>query len=148
MGSRYDRRAILIAESDSSFDGWTTALGAYADAVDTVVQRPDETPTSFALRVRALVRGFAERGDLAAAAVIGGRDWDSDILTARSTILRAVVSQMLHAGDGRVFLDGSGAVGRGRFAMQALATVFEDQLGDQGVELITTQGPAAAAKAA
>ncbi len=129
--------ALLVAERDGDWSGWVEPLRAESDDVIVVVQRRDENASEFATRVRERVHRLRLEGELAAAALVGGSTWDDATLSSRSLMVRAIVTPMVSAGGGRVFLDGGVRSGRGRYAMAALASVVEDQLARTGVDVVT-----------
>ncbi|MGF1470004.1 MAG: hypothetical protein ACFCGT_28110 [Sandaracinaceae bacterium] len=135
---------MVFAELGSSWAEWLATLAVDADDVLVVQQEAGEPPAAFATRARSRVVEASLDGDVTAAALVGGPRWDADILASRSLMLRAIVTQMGPESVGTVFLDDAAAEGAGRFAMQALATVVEDQVGSRGAEIVTTQGPAEA----
>lgn len=131
------RIAVVVAERDGDWSPWIESLGDEVDDVTVVLQRQGESPSALATRVRQRVSEL--EGDLVAAALVGGSSWDSETLSARSLMIRAVVSQMVASGRGQLFLDAGAHVGRSRHAMQALASVVEDQIVDTGVDVLTTR---------
>ncbi len=134
--------ALLVAERDGDWSGWVEPLRVDSEDVVVVVQRRGESAGEFATRVRERVQALRLEGEIAAAALVGGATWDDATLSARALMVRAIVTPMVSAGGGRVFLDG-GARGRGRHAMAALAAVVEDQLGRTGVDVVTATAAAA-----
>ncbi|MCA9605993.1 MAG: hypothetical protein KC619_10385, partial [Myxococcales bacterium] len=68
--------------------------------------------------------------------------WDSDTLNARSLMIRAVLSHMMGSEAPTLYLDAGEKAGRSRHAMQALASVVSEQIGN-AVEIVTTHGPTA-----
>lgn len=129
--------AVLVAEQGSEWSGWVEPLRAESSDVVVVVQRRAETPGELATRVRERVRELRLEGEITAAALVGGASWDTATLSARALMVRAIVTQMVGAGGGTMYLDGGGRAGRGRHAMAALAAVVEDQLGQTGVDVVT-----------
>ena len=95
-----------------------------------------ETPT-FAARVRARVQDVRD-GEIVAAAMVGGNHCDAGVIAARSSMLHAVVSQMVTVGRGQVFLDGGSGSGRARHSMQAIADALEEQVAHTGVDVFTS----------
>lgn len=138
--SSFPKIALLVAERDGDWSEWVESLRAEADDIAIVLQRVGESPAELATRVRARVATLSLEGDLVVAALVGGERWDSTTLSARSLMIRAMVSQMGSAVSSRLFLDAGARLGRGRHAMQALATVVADQTGDN-VDIVTTRGP-------
>ncbi|HJL18010.1 MAG TPA: hypothetical protein RMH99_20270 [Sandaracinaceae bacterium LLY-WYZ-13_1] len=141
------RTAVLVAERDGDWSDWVESLRLEADDIAIVLQRMGESPSELATRVRERVQGLRCEGHLVAGALVGGERWDSDTLSARSLMIRAMVSQMVVSGRGQLFLDGGSQSGRGRHAMQALASVVEDQIRDTGVEVHTSAGAPGAPEA-
>jgi len=135
MGST-KKTAVLVAERGGEWSEWVEPLRDEVDDIAIVLQRSGETPSELATRVRERVGELQLEGELVAAALVGGDRWDPDTLSARSLMIRAIVSQMVPSSRGRLFLDGGERVGRGRHAMQALAAVVEDQVGG-GVSVMT-----------
>ncbi len=133
---------LLVAERDADWSEWIEPLRGEVHDIAIVLQRLGETPSELATRVRARVSEMAEKGELVAAALVGGQCWDPDTLNARSLMIRAIVSHMSvpSAGASTLYLDAGDKAGRSRHAMQALASVVSEQIGD-GVEIVTMQGP-------
>ena len=132
------KTAVLVAERSGLWSDWIEPLRAQAEDIAVILQRIEETPSQLAVRVRERLVQIAQEGELVAAALIGGDQWDSATLTARSSMTCALAAQMSAAGNGRLFLDTAHS-GRGRHAMQALAAVLEEQVGD-GVDIVTAVG--------
>lgn len=130
------RIAVLVAERGADWDAWVAPLRG-ADELAVVLQRDDESAGEFATRVRTRLRAIEAHAELAGAALVGGSDWDAPTLSARSLIMQALVAPMVAQNGGRVFLDAGTTQGRGRFAMQALATVVEEQIAGSGVDIVT-----------
>lgn len=139
MASR-KKMAVLVAERDGDWSEWIDSLRADVDDIAIVLQRMDESPAQLAFRVRSRVESLAG-AELVTAALVGGDRWDAETLSARSLMIRAIVSQMVSTGTGRLFLDAGTHARRGQHAMQALASVVEDQLLDTGVDVRTMRGP-------
>lgn len=137
--SRTKKTAVLVAERGGEWSEWVEPLREDVDEFAIVLQRQGESPSELATRVRERVAELQLEGELVAAALVGGDRWDPDTLSARSLMIRAMVSQMVPTGRGRLFLDGGERAGRGRHAMQALAAVVEDQVG--GGIAVSTQSP-------
>lgn len=133
--SRFNRTAVLVAERDGDWSEWIEPLRAQADDIAIVLQQIDESPAELAARLRERLSEIATHSDLVAAALVGGDLWDSATLSARSSMTCALAAQMSAGGSGRLFLDAS-HTGRGRHAMQALAAVLEEQVGE-GVDIVT-----------
>lgn len=131
--------AVLVAERDGEWNDWVESLRASADDIAIVLQRINETPSAFATRVRERVHALRLEGEVVAAALVGGDRYDSETLSARSLIIRAIVAEMAPANQGQLFLDAGPTPGRGRYAMQALAAVVESQI-PANVDVMTT-GP-------
>ncbi|MFK7986766.1 MAG: hypothetical protein AB8I08_12145 [Sandaracinaceae bacterium] len=133
--------AVLIAEQNAGWGGWLDSLRAEADEVAVVLQRQGESPSALAMRVRACIEEKGRDSRLLAAALVGADGFDSSTLGSRSLMIRTLVSEMVASGEGQLFLDAGTSSGRGRFAMQALASVVEDQIVDTGVNVMTVRGP-------
>lgn len=131
--------AVLVAEREGDWNDWVESLRDDAEDIAIVLQRMGESPSAFATRVRARVQELHAEGELVAAALVGGDRWDSETLSARSLIIRAIIAEMAPAHQGQLFLDAGSTSGRGRYAMQALASVVEDQI-PAGVDVVTA-GP-------
>lgn len=129
--------AVLVAERDGEWGGWVDQLRTTASAVRVIAQRPSESASAFASRVRS----EAQRLDVLVgdAVLVGGPVCDPETLAARALIVRALTSKM--PADARLHLDGAG---RARFAMEALAQIVSDQLHASGVEVVTERAPAVA----
>jgi hypothetical protein len=130
MGER-DTMAVLIAERDSEWQGWVDALRAVADCVRVIAQRPNESASAFAARVRSEMQRSTDVIDHAVLA--GGLGCDPEVLAARTLMVHALTSRM--ADKSRLHLDGNRRTG---FAMEALAQIVSDQLQASGVEVVTT----------
>lgn len=140
--------AVLIAEHNAGWGAWLDSLRAEADEVAVVLQREGESASALALRVRACVESKRKDSRLLAATLVGAGGSDARRLAARSSMIRTVVSEMVAAGQGQLFLDPGTSAGRERFAMQALATVVEEQIVDTGVSVVTSRAPGAAVRRA
>lgn len=134
------KTGLLVAERDADWSEWIEPLRGEVHDIAIVLQRMGETPSELATRVRARITEIAAKGELVAAALVGGDRWDSDTLNARSLMIRAILSQMMGTEDGTLYLDAGDKGGRSRHAMQALASVVSEQIGD-GVDIVTTHGP-------
>lgn len=132
------KTAVLVAESGCEWSGWVERLGTEADDVVIVVQRKGETLGELATRVRERVHELRLESEISAAALVGGDAWDEATLSARALIVRAIVTQMVSSGAGRVYLDAGAQPGRGRHAMAALASVVDDQVAHTGVSVLTS----------
>ena len=134
---------LLVAERDSDWSEWIEPLRGEVHDIAIVLQRMGETPSELATRVRARVAELGDKGDVVAAALVGGECWDSDTLNARSLMIRAVLSHMMGSSvTPTLYLDAGDKTGRSRHAMQALASVVSEQIGG-AVEIVTTHGPTA-----
>ena len=132
--------AVLIAERDADLGGWMHTLRGQSDQVVVVQQQDDESFPELATRVRERVATLGPRTEVVAATLAGGPRWDVAVLGARSLMVRAVVSEMVAGGRGRLFLDATKR--QARISMQALASVVEEQIVDTGVT-VRTDRPAA-----
>jgi hypothetical protein len=144
MMSRIAKTGVLVAERGADWSGWVEPLQAESDDVTVILQRCGESPGAFATRVRARVQELRAEGELVAASLVGAARWDDATLSARALVVRTIVTEMVGAGGGRVYLDAGARAGRGRHAMRALAAVVEDQVARTGVDLVTTTGAVAA----
>lgn len=124
------KTAILIAERDADWKPWARDLHARVDTVRVITQDERETSGAFAKRVREELGTV--HGRVVMAVLTGGHGFDADVLTSRSLIVRSVAA---HMAEGTLLLDSG--TGRQRFAMQALASVVEDQLAGTGVQVVT-----------
>ncbi|MBX3272195.1 MAG: hypothetical protein KF729_18165 [Sandaracinaceae bacterium] len=149
--SRRENIGLLVAERDSAWSEWVEPLRGEVHDIAIVLQRMGETPAELATRVRARAAELAGRGELVAAALVGGERWDPDTLNARSLMIRAILSHMKAGTAGArpegataptLYLDAGDKAGRSRHAMQALASVVADQIGGS-VQVLTTHGPSA-----
>ncbi len=131
--------AILVAERDGDWSEWVEPLRGQAEDIAIVIQRMDESPAELAARVRERVEAIAREGELVAAALVGGERWDGETLSARSSMVQALVSHM-RGPDSELFLDAGPSRGRGRHAMQAIASVLSEQV-DDSLSIVTTRGP-------
>jgi len=133
---------LLVAERDADWSEWIEPLRGEVHDIAIVLQRLGESPAELATRVRARVTEMSEKGELVAAALVGGQCWDPDTLNARSLMIRAIVSHMAvpEEASSTLYLDAGDKAGRSRHAMHALASVVSEQIAD-GVEIVTTNGP-------
>ncbi len=139
--STQGRLAVLVAERDGDWSGWVDPLRSESDDVVVILQRRGESAAELATRVRERVQELRLGAEITAAALVGGGSWDTATLSARALMVRAIATQMVSAGGGRIYLDGPRA-GRGRHAMAALASVVEDQVAQTGVDVVTAAAPA------
>lgn len=126
---------VLVAERDGEWEGWLDQLRTSSSSVRVIAQRPTESPSLFASRVRSEMKTIES---LDSAVLVGGAACDPEILGSRALIVRSLTSRMPIAG--QLHLDGTG---RARLAMEALAQIVSDQLHASGVEVITHRAPAA-----
>jgi hypothetical protein len=126
---RTGKTALLVAEREGDWSAWVEPLREQSDDVAVILQRRGESPAELAARVRARVEELQGAGaDIVAATLVGGVSFDNKTLAARANIIRAIVGPMAMAG-GHLYLDGNASAGRGRHAMQALASALEGQIG-------------------
>lgn len=124
------KTALLVAEREGDWGAWVDPLREQSDDVAVILQRRGETPAELATRVRARVEELQGGGaDIVAATLVGGASFDDKTIAARASIVRAIVGPMVSTGGGNLYLDGGASAGRGRHAMQALASALEDQIG-------------------
>ncbi|UJR80626.1 hypothetical protein [Sandaracinus amylolyticus] len=126
---------VLVAERDSEWQSWMDQLCSTGADVRILAQRPAETASSFAARVRAEMQHETVVDE---AVLVGGLACDPEVLAARALVVRALTSRMPYAG--RLHLDGTP---RTRLAMEALAQIVSDQLHASGVEVVSERAPAA-----
>jgi len=129
--------AVLVAERDGEWEGWVDQLRTTASAVRVIAQRPSETASAFASRVRTEMQRI--EGPIDEAVLVGGPTFDPEVLGSRALVVRALTSRMQVAG--LLHLDGAG---KARFAMEALAQIVSDQLQASGVSVVTERAPAVA----
>lgn len=136
--------SMVVAERGSEWSGWFAALKKACAEVILVQQERGESPSAFAQRVRTRVSELDQLGQtLREAVIVGGGRTDKDAIAARSLEIRALVSPMVRAGAGRVFL-GSG--GRDKYSMHALASLVGEMLRGTGVLVApSNEAPALAA---
>lgn len=135
MGINHGTTAVLVAERDSEWQDWADQLRATVDFVRVVAQRPTESASAFASRVRSEMQ--RAEGTVDEAVLAGGLACDPEVLAARALVVRALTSRM--PASGRLHLDGTD---RTRLAMEALAQLVSDQLQASGVEVVTDRAPA------
>ena len=135
MGRPHTTSAILIVERDSDWGAWLDALRGDADEIAVIFQGPEESAPAFATRARARVDAMGQTDHIVRAALLAGKHWESDVLAARTLLVRAIVTHMAEDG-GRVYLDGRADSGSSRYAMQALALVIDDHVGPR-IEVCT-----------
>lgn len=133
------RLAVLVVERDGDWSGWVDALRSEADDLVVITQRRGESIAELATRVRERVQELRGTAELTAAALVGA-GWDTETLSARALMVRAIASQMGAAAGGRIYLDGGPRSGRGRHAMAALAAVVEDQVAPT-VDIVPSSAP-------
>ncbi len=136
--------SIVVAERGSDWSGWAEALRARCPEVVVVQQLKGESPSDFAQRVRSRVTEIDGAGQtLQDAVIVGGGRTDKDAMAARSLEIRALVSPMVRAGAGHVYLGGRD---QDKFSMLALASLVAEMLRGTGVSVAPTSGaPALAA---
>ncbi len=136
--------SMVVAERGSDWSGWAEALRQGCPEVVVVQQATEESPSAFAQRVRSRVSELDSSGQtLREAVIVGGGRTDKDAMAARSLEIRALVSPMVRAGTGRVFL---GSREQDKFSMLALASLVAEMLRGTGVSVAPTSGtPALAA---
>lgn len=139
MNSRMNT-AVLVAERDGDWNEWVEPLRGQADDIAIVLQRMDETPAELAMRVRERVAEVTKTGNLVAAALVGGESWDSDTLSARSLMIRALLGHMEPGSEGQLYLDSGLKRGRSRHAMMALASALSEQV-SESISIVPTKGP-------
>ena len=127
------KTALLVAEREGDWSAWVDPLREQSDDVAVVLQRQGESAGELATRVRARVEELSRDGEIVAAALVGGASFDDQTLSARARIVRAIVAPMAESGGGQLYLDGGARAGRGRHAMQALASALEGHVGDSVV---------------
>ncbi len=127
----FETTAVLIAERDSQWRGWAARLGA-GGPVRVLAQGEAETTMAFALRVRAELE---TAGAVDTAVLAGGTTHDAEALAARALLVQSIAAHM-PVEAGHILLDG-GISDRGRFAMEALASVVADQL--HGIHVVTAE---------
>jgi hypothetical protein len=127
--------AVLVAERDSEWQDWADQLRATADVVRVIAQRPNESASAFASRVRSEMQ--RTEGTVDEAVLAGGLACDPEVLSARALVVRALTARMPA---GRLHLDGTD---RTRLAMEALAQLVSDQLQASGVSVVTDRAPVA-----
>ncbi len=129
--------SFIIAEYGADSRAWARRLSTGTPSVVTIVQASDESMLDFAMRVRGVVSAFVRGGGrMARAVLVGGGATGSDVLSARSLALRALVSPMASQRQGTLLLD---AAGPDRFSMMALASTVESQVAGSGVTVRATQ---------
>lgn len=126
--------AVLVAERDGEWEGWADQLRTTASAVRVISQRPSESASAFAGRVRAEMQRI--EGMVEDAVLVGGPVCDPEVLASRAVVVRALTSRMQV--EGVLHLDGAG---KARFAMEALAQIVSDQLQATGVSVVTERAP-------
>jgi hypothetical protein len=138
MGETTTTTVVLVAERDSEWRSWMDQLCSTGADVRVLAQRPAESPSAFASRVRSDIQ--REGGIVHEAVLTGGVACDPEVLGSRALIVRALTSRMPLAG--RLHLSGAP---RARLAMEALAQIVSDQLQATGVEVVTERRPLAPA---
>jgi hypothetical protein len=124
------KTALLVAEREGDWSAWVEPLREQSEDVTVVLQRQGESSAELASRVRARVEELAQAGEIVAAALVAGPSFDNETLAARTRMVRAIVGPMAASGGGQLFLDGGARSGRGRHAMQALASALEGYVGE------------------
>ena len=132
--------AVLVAERGADWSGWLDHLEAEADGLAVLLQRDDESQAELATRARARVEHIAAAAEIVSTTLVGGELVDTDTLAARSLVVRAALTHMDPRGHGRIHLDAGDFAGRSRFAMRALASVVEEQVGRSTISVETTRG--------
>ncbi|MEM1415004.1 MAG: hypothetical protein AAGH15_08900 [Myxococcota bacterium] len=125
--------SFVIAERGGDWATWVERFQRSTPDVAVVVQEPGESVGDLAMRVRARVAALEEDGGAVDQAVlVGGGRTDSEAISARSLVLRALTAPMVAAGAGIITLDGQG---RDRYAMMALASTVSPMVMGTGVSI-------------
>lgn len=137
--------AVIIAQRGTN-PGTAIEARQQVDAPTVVLlaQGPSESLGGLGQRVRARVLSLVSEGwRIRSATFVARRDFGIADVPATSELLRSLVSSMVDAGSGRVYLQSQGQGTRGHFALQALACAISDQVRGTGVEIVTGDaGPA------
>lgn len=135
--------SIVVAERGSDWSGWAESFRQTCPEVVVVQQQKEESASAFAQRVRARVTELESSGQtLRDAVIVGGGRTDNEAMAARSLEIRALVSPMVRAGVGRMFL---GSREQDKYSMLALASLVAEMVRGTGVSVAPANGALALA---
>ncbi len=131
------RTALVVAERGSDWTPWVEQFRRETPDVVVLMQEPDEKVAAFATRVGARVGELRLCGGrLENAVIVSGGRTDHDIVSARSASIRAIVSPMVEAAGGKLYLSSGGS---DRFTMLGIATSVAPMVRGTGVRLLPVQ---------
>ncbi len=133
--------AVIVAQRGSSPDAAVEARQAEAPTVVLLNQEPGESLGGLGQRVRAHVRALLLDGwRIRSATFVARKDFGIADVPATSELLRSLVTSMVGARAGRVYLQSHGEGTRSHFALKALAFAIADQVRGTGVEIVMGNG--------
>ena len=133
--------AVIVAQRGVSPEAAVEARHAEAPTVVLLHQEPGESLGGLGQRVRARVRALVSDGwRIRSATFVARKGFGIADVPATSELLRSLITSMVGAGAGRVYLQSQGEGTRSHFALQALAFAISDQVRGTGVEIVTGGG--------
>jgi hypothetical protein len=130
--------AVIVAQRGGSPEAAVEARQAEAPTVVLLHQEPGESLGGLGQRVRACAKALVSDGwRIRSATFVAHKDFGIADLPATSELLRSLITSMVGAGEGRVYLQSQGEGTRSHFALQALAFAISDQVRGTGVEIVT-----------
>ncbi len=133
--------AVIVAQRGTNPEPTVDARQAEAPTVVLLHQEPGESLGGLGQRVRAHVRALVSDGwRIRSATFVARKDFGIADIPATSELLRSLITSMVGAGAGRVYLQSQGQGTRSHFALQALAFAISDQVRGTGVEIVTGDG--------
>jgi len=139
--------AVIVAQRGTSPEAAVEARQTDSPTVLLLSQEPGESLGGLGQRVRARVHALVSEGwRIRSATFVARPDFGIADVPATSELLRALISSMVDAGYGRVYLKSQGT--RAHYALQALAFAISDQVRGTGVEIITSKATSEYAKGA
>ena len=129
--------AVIVAQDGANTGTPVEALLAMGPTVVMLTQEPGETLSRLSQRVRARVQMMLNDGfRVHSATFIAKNGFTLGDVLPTAEMLRSLVTPMVAAGHGRVFLQSDARVARSGYALAALADAIQDQVRGTGVEII------------
>ena len=129
--------AVIVAQDGANTGTPVEALLAMGPTVVMLTQEPGETHSKLSQRVRARDQMMMNDGfRVHSATFIAKNGFDLRDVLPTAEMLRSLVTPMVAAGHGRVFLQSDARDARSGYALAALADAIQDQVRGTGVEII------------
>jgi hypothetical protein len=129
--------AVIVAQDGANTGTPVEALLAMGPTVVMLTQEPGETLSKLSQRVRARVQILLNDGfRVHSATFIAKNGFGLRDVLPTAEMLRSLVTPMVAAGHGRVFLQSDARDARSGYALAALADAIQDQVRGTGVEII------------